>query len=574
MKFNLTEIGGRETGAAAIRPVGTTTLEDALAYANAGRRILGDFKQRLQQGGLKDGRFEQALKDGTVITVVTNMIGLAPIDQIYVDTGNRKLNKKSKLCFGYIVQCIADSTRATKPVRADYKIRLDLPSGDILYGKLPFSTNFVLNPDPVSLTDFPDNNAKYLIYYRFNPEGGGFSLDSGFQLVSAAIHYQGLTYEKLGPVVYTKGSATGIGYPETNTLNPGWSYVTTASSDSGACGIDADTGLPVGWSFTSTPCTSPIIAIAYDHLGGTQVFDSTTHTGTTLMYAGTYHQVELPLFPDTCVKDYTKASPSDVGDGTPNTAVNDWDSRTGAAVVAVRNEASEYAYNYSVGFYNDELVYEYIRNYSPYVGGLDDPHVGPIMRRADARGFITYSGFYFDNGIIQLPKKSSGYGQTALFMIPLDDTQRFRYTDDIQTAINSTAYEDTIDYNIGYSQNGDSGTDCEFSAFGTVEPDGVPPSNIYETTTLSNQCTDLFGVPCTVEYGQHTVGIAGNHGDITVWLMIEDETGKFGSMKLSSQYNSLNDLWHTHNNDTPSMNIHIKVGYFEDIAELVSFEQL
>jgi hypothetical protein len=572
MKFNLTEIGGRETGATAIRPVGTTTLEDALAYANAGRRILGDFKQRLQQGGLKDGRFEQALKDGTVITVITNMIGLAPIDQIYVDTGNRKLHPGINRCLGYIVQCIADAARATEPIYSAYYIRTELPTGEVLNSKSV--QGLLINPDqvPTSLSDFPDNGAKYLDFLAW--DGADFTLPSDFQLVSTLINNNSLVYEKLGPITYSKGAASSEYSPMTD-LSPGWSFVTAYTADSGVCGMDADNGSPVGWSFESIPCTNTLHVLADFQHKADEVYDGDSFTGTTLHYSGSYTQAHLPLFPDGCLMDYSNpynaGAPPAYSPGTFSEKVNDWDSRSGDIYVALMNEASAYAYAYEQAFYTDNVDYTYQIDFGLF-GSLSNK-LGMILRRNDDKGFITYSGFDFSGGRVSLYKRDGEYGQTALFMVPFNDTPRIRYDDGIQSVITAQEFHQDTNFKAGGSRKVTDGTtdsNCGVHNMGLAIASGT--FNIIEHWDITNGCADSFAIPVKVEYGIHTVGVAGNHGDVRVWLLVEMKDGSMGMVKINHTLTSHND-WRF-GTDTPDMEVKIKVGEFEDIGEVATFADL
>jgi hypothetical protein len=566
MKFNLTEIGGRETGAAAIRPVGTTTLEDALAYANVGRKILGDFKQRLQQGGLKDGRFEEALKDGTVITVVTNMIGLAPIDQIYVDTGNRKRGKKISRCIGYIVQCIS----ATQPSSTRYLVRVTLPSGDELNSK-SITGMFFSEADLVA-TDFPDNGAKYLNYASW--DGSEYTIPSDYQLVSTLISDDSLVYEKLGPITYSKGAATSSYLPMTG-LNPGWSVVTAYTADSGTCGIDADDGSPVGWSFESIPCANTLHVLAdYQHKAD-EVYDGSSFTGSTLHYSGSYTQAVLPLFPDGCLMDYSDpydaGAPPAYSPGTFSQKVNDWTSRSGDIYVALMNEASAYAYAYELTFYTDIIERLYRTDFAsiPTWGSK----LNMILRRNDDKGFITSSGFDFISyNEIALKARNDSYGQTAVFMLPFDDSLRFSYPTAISDALPALEFHQDTNFKAGGSGITTDGTpdyNCGVHDMGLTTASGA--FNIIEHWDITKEVSGDFGIPITVEAGIHTVGVAGRSGEVRVWAYIVSESGESGMFKIGKDFTE-NDP--TPNDDTPDVTIRIKVGEFEDISELVNFEQM
>jgi hypothetical protein len=566
MKFNLTEIGGRETGAAAIRPVGTTSLEDALAYANIGRKILGDFKQRLQQGGLKDGRFEQALKDGTVITVVTNMIGLAPIDQIYVDTGGRKQLPKTNRCLGYIVQCIADAARATEPIYSAYYIRTELPTGEVLNSKSV--QGLLINPAqvPTSLSDFPDNGAKYLDFLAW--DGADFTLPSDFQLVSPVINLNSITYEGLGPLVYTAGASSG-GLPSISLpMQPGWVQVTSYASDSGTCGIDG-AGDPVTWFNEVTPCSCPVrVLVNYQHKAD-EVLTSGTHTATVPFYEGSYtHSATWPSFPDTCVRDYT--NPYTTG-GFQGMILDDWVSRTGAVWTAAFNAAASLSYDYEMGFHTDNVDYTYQIDFGLY--GTLSNKLGMILRRNDDKGFITYSGFDYANGQVSLYKRDSSYGQTALFMVPFNDTPRIRYDDAIQSVITAQEFHQDTNFKLGgsgYVTDGSPDYNCQAELMGT--PTTSMTYNLIEHWDITNGCADSFAVPIKVEHGVHTVGVAGNHGDVRVWLLVELKDGSMGIVKINHVLTSHND-WRF-GTDTPDMEIKIKVGEFEDIGEVATFADL
>lgn len=106
MKYQDNEIGGREVESLRIRPMGVTTMEDALAYANIGRKIAGDLKHRLQLGGVESGYSPIIrLQDGTLIQAVSNMIGLAHVDEVRVDTkhkSKKEVTEKDK-CTGLII---------------------------------------------------------------------------------------------------------------------------------------------------------------------------------------------------------------------------------------------------------------------------------------------------------------------------------------------------------------------------------------------------------------------------------------------------------------------------------------
>jgi hypothetical protein len=566
MRFNLTEIGGRETGAAAIRPVGTTTLEDALAYANVGRKILGDFKQRLQQGGLKDGRFEQALKDGTVITVVTNMIGLAPIDQIYVDTGNRKRKLKQGRCIGYIVQCIS----ATQPSSTRYLVRVTLPSGDELNSKS--ITDMYFSEADLVATDFPDNGAKYLNYASW--DGSEYTIPSDYQLVSTLISDDSLVYEKLGPITYSKGASSGEYSPMTG-LSPGWSFVTAYTADSGTCGIDADDGTPVGWSFESIPCTNTLHVLADFQHKADEVYDGGSFTGTTLHYSGSYTQAHLPLFPDGCLMDYSNpydaGAPPAYSPGTYSGKVNDWDSRSGDIFVALMNEASAYAYAYELAFYNDliERVYRTDFTSIPTWGSK----LNMILRRNDDKGFITPSGFDFISyNEIALKARNDEYGQTAVFMLPFDDSLRFSYPTAISDALPALEFHQDTNFKAGGSGEVTDGTpdyNCGVHNMGTTTASGS--FNITEHWDITKEVSGDFGIPITVEAGIHTVGVAGRSGEVRVWAYVVSESGESGILKIGKDFTE-NDA--TPNDDTPDVTIRIKVGEFEAIEEVVTFEQM
>lgn len=573
-KFDDEEIGGREYDAVNWRYAGDT--DRARELRAVARKLLGNMKRFMDISAVTTLMHTHIAKDGTVYRMHSNRNGAHDIDRmlIYVPPGGG--GRKRKRCLGYIVQCINDKSLINDVFYyyASCLIKTELPSGDVLNSKSygPYSLSDVT---PTGADDFPDLGAKWLPYLAW--DGSAYTAPSDFQLVSTIIQLNGITYEKLGPRVYTQGPASGFLYPGTNTLNPGWSYVTTYSIDSGVCGVDEEGGGPVGYSFESIPCTCPI-RVASVRQTSTEVYTAPgTFTSATLFYSGTWTHVPLPFFPDQCHPDYPKASASDLvdrahaGNNVNSTKVNDWDSRAGAIWTAAWNDASAAAYEYDIAHhYFDTTDNSYIRVY----GDVGAAHLNAILRRSDKKGFITYSGFYVNEGVFTFTQRNAGYGQTALFMLPFDERRRLRYSAEVKAAVAANDFHQDTDFSVGAASwlggPGDPDFDCGAGMMGTVT--APTEANVIEHWDITGHCAGDFALPLVVEAGVHKVGVAGNSGDAVVWLLLEGDDGLSGFVKIKKTFTTHN-LWKS-NFDTPDLNIHIKVGEFNEIGELVQFEQM
>ncbi len=86
MRFGSTEIGGKETGPVSIRTEGDH--DRAMQYVDYGRRCLGELKRRIQLSPMvyKVGQATWKIENDPKIeiTVKSNMIGLADIDEILI----------------------------------------------------------------------------------------------------------------------------------------------------------------------------------------------------------------------------------------------------------------------------------------------------------------------------------------------------------------------------------------------------------------------------------------------------------------------------------------------------------
>jgi hypothetical protein len=533
MKFNLTEIGGRETGAAAIRPVGTTTLEDALAYANVGRKILGDFKQRLQQGGLKDGRFEQTLQDGTIITVITNMIGLAPIDQIYVDTGQRKRKQSFSRCIGYIVQGFTDSPY--------YSVLFDLttPSG----ARLPYSNDFAsygstlpadMSPPGVDVSaPFVDNGAKYLNYYK-----SGDLTD--YQEVLLNFNYYYSVFDNRGPNVY---SVAPVGDGLSSPLFVG------------------DGALTYVWD------TSLVINVNPENS-----YNSITYDIPAYEYSDTNPDTEWNML-GISFEDWADHMSNYINE-------NFW----GPLIIPRINDIASEAYDIKVASQDTTVGYDYRWLFADSAGGT-------FQRRRDSKGFVTNMGFEMvrndadfvaigGSGIV-FHELGQSYGEGALFMMPYSAERR-----NLKLAQSVREYQEAIsDFNVTETITGSVN-----AAVGTLAP-GVPASTFHEWSYADDEAgpniveTDYntwtpastFAIPIKVEAGIHKIKVkrqstAAQIKKLKIFLLVDGDNGGALIERTIQQADivlgSTETEW--------SKEIHIQIGEFSgnQIDSLVSLKTI
>jgi hypothetical protein len=586
MKFNRTEIGGRETGAAAIRPVGTTSLEDAFAYANIGRKILGDFKQRLQQGGLKDGRFEQALQDGTVITVITNMIGLAPIDQIYVDTGQRKKIGGVIRCAGYIVQGLEVAEKISSGDAYHYRYIQTSPSGVTHdYRKIG---GYVHDEPPANSNDFPDNGARYLSC------GGTFGAD--YKAVMVAIQSNQMWAEGFGPYTWSAVSITAeemdVPYPVVDTLpalNAGWTLVSSYSYSSGTCtdGTDSASWEEEGqicqetyhWS-TIHPDQDPQIQVVYD--SEQPVVQGSYYTG-----GHTYGGV-FPVFG--CSRDSAEVF---TGYGTPALVVDIMEQMTAKAAAMTAVGAIQYALDLALWEGTNDFFYQG-QLFSTLSGSIHYRFAEEGYKRTDGKGYWVNAGLrlatYNGRAVFHLTEagRGGGEGRSVFFMIPTGTSRIFRYADTLQDSAYSNAYDgDDLYLGIAVGERDPlthpSGFRIETVDYegicGTSSQLGYNPANITRSQDPNGivrfldelVIADTFGVPITVEAGSHQVDVVAFQpgSSVKVWLLLDDGEKQWFE-KITHEFNYVGT------SARPSLRMNIMVGDLPTGAEhgVVKFEQL
>lgn len=586
MELDTLQLGGKHHGAVAIRPVGTTTLEDALAYAHIGRKVLGEHKQRLQQANVLSGKHEVTLQDGTIIRVVTNMQGLSPIDQIYVETGNPKRKVKKKRCIGYIVQGL--DVPESVAVNASYSYYFDQTSPSGTTFKRSETGGYVHTDPPTSYTDFPDNGAKYLAC-----RVGFSSTDSPYHAVIASIRGEQSWPEGFGPFTWSAVSiplsewaGAGDVVETLPSINTGWSLVTSDIYASGTCtdGFNTANWEEYGggcantyhWS-TNHPLQTPTEQVEYTAA-------RSTIPGT--YYSGTYTLTgAFPVY--SCTRDSLE---SYTGHGTNKKVVDILGEYTQQASEMNAIGAIQYALDLSLIAPVNDFFYEgqmYITSGPPNYQLVEEGY-----RRTDGKGYWVGTGMhltsYNGRGIFHLTPKGRGYGGSVFFMVPTNgETRLFRYDDTIQQeATVNNAYDGAGLY-LGIELGSEPGVASGFRIQSVDSVGGAcgwaelyhNPARIDRSSPdyngvikhLDQQViTDTFGVPITVEQGTHTVEVKAfqtGSNSVRVWLLIEDGD-QYYFAKLTHPFDYVGT------SSRASLRIKIGVREFEELGELVSFEQL
>lgn len=184
MKFDgEIEIGGLETGPVLFRTRGGPRCQD---YFYSGRKLLGELKQGMQLGEIGFGKKDVIFKNGVRLHAQSNRIGLADMDEVWIDvTGMVPQDKKMK-CLGFI---LVSYWTPDELYRSTAYFKIKHPSdGRILDSVEDFDYHY--NPetgfyDYETYVGFPDNNAKYFDAIVYNADTGDAEL-SNFQSVVVA----------------------------------------------------------------------------------------------------------------------------------------------------------------------------------------------------------------------------------------------------------------------------------------------------------------------------------------------------------------------------------------------------
>lgn len=499
------QLGGKHHGAVSIRALGTTTQEDALAYAHIGRKVLGEYKQRLQQSDTLSGHHDVTLQDGTSIRVVTNMQGLSPIDQIYVDTGNRKQKKSRFMVLGYIVHGYHPN-KTTSVVN----FAVTTPSGKTLGFNSNYGDGLSWGGDPndgsiYDLQGYPDHGARWIDYKEFLYFDDDLNMsiyaDTDYQAVLARI--SGLQdYWDGHPLTYIP---TITGYNSLPGLTASYIYVTSYTYDSGTC--DPAFTPPLTWSVETDPVIHTEYVYTYDTGSPVQGAARSTYNYSEPHYVGGWHPEYFPGSIDACYKDDTGSFYSDPINGPAEKGgYNEQHVSEMAAENATLNAIASYAYAITKSVYQPHDS----RNYTK----VSDAYL--IERRKDSHGFYTNTGFYFDEGRIVWTAPNAGHGAGALFMMPdAGDFYRYSYSAAL-TATNT------------YDNTAPTGTTAQ-DGFGTsnapgytiIDPPGDQNLTKYRRTTSS--MTEAFGIPCKCEAGTHYIKFVPNSVAMSfkVYLLID-----------------------------------------------------
>jgi len=345
-----------------------------------------------------------------------------------------------------------------------------------------------------------------------------------------------LNFEWLGPILY--GMLQG---PDKPAAVPSWTYTTSYTNIFTFCGTDPLTDVPVyGQSFADPPYGYALAKIDngigqpddpnVEFLFPENLLKGVPYGGDILGWQA-YYSGDWHFSSGLCVGngddppgDENYANMGFGGDilahykafEVPPTAeiAGEYASSETYRIIRDRIESKDW----------DESVYDFMKFVYPTTTILDTE----IIRREDGNGFITYSGFDFDNGFV-FTKKSLENGTSALFMIRTGEDRIFRYTDEIIAENSLTEEGDTTEFrDVGWlngltSMTGvpDSGTSTVFSVY--HDPDGwawesplavitggvgitpISAVNLITTELEIGNPTLKFGIPCECEEGIHNV---------------------------------------------------------------------
>lgn len=417
----------------------------------------------------------------------------------------QELKKKGKvippkkgMVLGYIVQafCTFDG-----PDDRYYQFDVTTPSGKRLW-------NYDLKHiGDETFAGYPDYNAKH--YPAYNADG----TETELSYVELIDYEKSYSVRDLGPYGVTLGTVEPA--PE----YPGYEWVNSYSSASGSCGFDVF-GNEKFWSTESSVPDSYTLTIkSYLADGSVVETSSMTVNEWVLFYSGGWHLVTAPGFAE-CYPDYpVTVAPADI-------PFDEWvglDDLLNDAYRMSHESHLEALRASTEGMGSHEYEFTWVGD------GVDGGTllIDSIIRRNDDHGFITDSGFYFDDdGMTIFTEREQDYGDGAVFMMPKGEKLKFKYEDYIKTATEDLSYTLPLYYERGYAG-------VELGGATMPEDLLIPTKDSSEPTMSRDQVgiyrmQNLFGLPGKVEWGFHTVQGAftdkqpnGELNKIKVYLLIE-----------------------------------------------------
>ena len=199
MKFEDTHIGGIETGPVLFRTSGGPRCQDYFYY---GRKLLGELKQRMQLGGVGFGEQDLILKNGVKLHALSNRIGLADIDEIWIDVTGMETVTTKKRCIGF---ALISYENFDESFHSEAAFKIKHPFDDRILAANSLDWEYPISDGYYNweiFTGFPDNNAKYLDVLAYNDIIGD-NEPGNFQTVEI-MEFGGLGIYNMTPTVATR----------------------------------------------------------------------------------------------------------------------------------------------------------------------------------------------------------------------------------------------------------------------------------------------------------------------------------------------------------------------------------
>ncbi len=506
MKFNGVHIGGRETGPVSIRTEGDHDL--AMQYVDYGRKCLGELKRRIQLSPMayKVGQATWKIENDPKIeiTVKSNMIGLADIDEIFIkaDVKAQPINR----CVGYIIQGFIDSPRLITDEWGDtyydtdesfVEFAVTVP-GEVTgnktieyQGDLP---SFPFYPE-TDFSGFPNYNTKLAPIINHSREE--------YVLVySLAIS---INYTGKGPVVWVPNEAAGS-HPLPS-MPSEWTWVTDNAYASGVC--DPGGAWEERPEFLSQPPESPTPQtpkVTWANPDGT----TGSSAGTNILdyhpfWTGGHHAPYYPLY-DFCFRDGPTCWGSSQAELDAFTGAMGANRISQAAnIISPTNAAC--ASNYSAWMsevYYDRTTSKY---YLPYATWEGHQYTYPlrIVKSNDDNGFSINHGFDITNGV-KLTGCSTEYGAGALFMMPYLGENIFYYSQDILNRNETiTSYSSQLT-NVGIA-SGYAVDQWGWHVEVSTVADTTNQYNVDRNSEYKYDMQDKFGIKNKVRQGVHVINV-------------------------------------------------------------------